>query len=137
MTAPRLIRKDKNPTISALLGVAAIQIVVGVLGWSVYGDRFGWLDWVITYSGAIYIGLSILARQYRLIAAVIGATLYGAFLVFQATRSIELLMSGPIFKVPVVILLLVALVSALRRLAAPPARAGNSGAAEAAPRPRL
>jgi hypothetical protein len=115
MSNPSGLRKDKNPTASALLGVAAIQIVVGFLGWSVYRDSFGWLDWIIMFSGAIYIALSVAARWIRLSAALIGATLYAAFLVLQAWRSTDLLMSGLIFKVPVVLLLLVAVVSALKR----------------------
>jgi len=114
------IRKDKNPTVSALLGVSAIQIVVGFLGWSVYRDSFGWLDWIIMFSGAIYIALSITARRLRLPSALIGAALYIGFLAFQAFRSADLLMTGLIFKVPIVILLLVAVASALRRLTPPP-----------------
>jgi hypothetical protein len=112
MSNPTGIRKDKNLTATALLGVAAIQIVVGFLGWSVYRDSFGWLDWIIMFSGAIYIALSVAARWLRLPAALIGATFYAAFLAFQAFRGIDWLMSGLIFKVPVVILLLV---SALQR----------------------
>ena len=119
------ISREKNATASALLGVAAIQIVVGFLGWSVYRDRFGWLDWVIMFSGAIYIVLSIAARWARLPAAVVGAALYATFLLFQASRSVDLLMTGLIFKIPVVILLLVAILSALRRSAASPASSSS------------
>lgn len=114
------IRKDKNPTASALLGVAAIQILVGFLGWSVYRDSFGWLDWIVMFSGAIYIALAVVARWLRLAVALIGAAFYAAFLAFQAFRSIDWLMSGLIFKIPVVVLLLVAVVSALKRSPAPP-----------------
>ena len=115
MSNPSGLRKDKNPTVSALLGVAAIQILVGFLGWSVYRDSFGWFDWIIMFSGAIYIALSVAARWIRLSAALIGAALYAAFLALQAFRGIDWLMSGLIFKVPVVLLLLVAVVSALQR----------------------
>src|SRR5881396_2996682 len=109
MSIPIGIRKDNNPTASALFGVAAIQGMVGV---------FGWLDWVITFSAAIYIALGIAARWVRLPAALIGVGLYAAFLAFQALRSVGLLMSGFIFKIPVVVLLLIAVVFALRRSSA-------------------
>ncbi len=120
MSIPIGIRKDKNPTASALFGVAAIQGMVGVLGWYLHSGSFGWLDWVITFSSAIYIALGIAARWVRLPVALIGVGLYAAFLAFQALRSVGLLMSGFIFKIPVVVLLLVAVVFALRRSSAPP-----------------
>jgi hypothetical protein len=112
------IRTDKNVTASALFGVAAIQILVAGIGWFLYSAQFGWIDWLITFSGAIYIALGVASRWIRLPAAVIGSVLYAAFLAFQASRSSDLLMSGLIFKIPVVILLLVAVVSALKRPAA-------------------
>jgi len=114
MSIPSGIRKDKSMTASALFGVAAIQILVGALGWFLYGESFSWIDWVIAFSGGIYIALGIAARWVRLPAAVVGAVLCATYLIFQATRSIDLLMSGLIIKIPVVILLIVATVSALR-----------------------
>jgi hypothetical protein len=109
------IRADKNVTASALFGVAAIQIILGLLGWFMYSAEFGWLDWVITFSGAIYIALGIAARWARFPATIIGAVLYAGFLTLQASRSVDLLMSGLIFKIPIVILLVVAVVFALKR----------------------
>lgn len=108
------IHKDKNITASALFGVAAIQILVGAIGWFIYNGEMGFLDRIITFSGVIYITLGIAARWVRIPAALIGAILYAAFLAFQATRSTELLMTGLIFKIPVVVLLVVAVVFALR-----------------------
>jgi len=109
------IRKDKNPTASALFGTAAIQILVAAIGYFVYSGEMGSLDRVISWSGLFYIALGIAARWLRLPAALIGAVLYAAFLGFQASRSMDLLMSGLIFKIPVVILLIVAVVFAVRR----------------------
>ena len=121
MSIPTGIRKDKNVTASALFGVAAIQILVGAIGLFLYGGELGLLDKVIAFSGGIYIALAIVARWLRVPAALVGAVLYAAFLVLQASRSMDLLMSGLIFKIPVVILLVVAVVSALRSPPAPPA----------------
>ncbi len=115
MSIPTGIRKDKNVTASALFGVAAIQIVIGAIGYFVYSGEMGLLDRIISFSGVFYIALGIAARWVRLPAAFIGAVLYAAFLAFQASRSMDLLMTGLIFKIPVVILLIVAVVFVLRR----------------------
>lgn len=109
----KFIRKDKNVTASALFGVAAIQLFIAGIDWFLHGfqfDRFGWIDWLFPLSGVIYIALGIAARRIRLLAAIIGGVLYVAFFV-----EADLLF---IFNIPVVILLLVAVVSALKR---PPA----------------
>ena len=113
----KIIRKDKNVTASALFGVAAIQIFIAAIDWFLHGfqsDRFGWIDWIFPLSGVIYIALGIAARRIRLLAAIIGGVLYAAF--FVGTSDLWF-----IFKIPVVILLLVAVVSALKR---PPAETG-------------
>lgn len=110
----KFIRKDKNVTASALFGVAAIQLIIAGIDWFLHGfqfDRFGWIDWLFPLSGVIYIALGIAARRIRLLAAIIGGMLYAAFFVGIS----DLLF---IFKIPVVILLLVGVVSALKRLPA-------------------
>ena len=84
------------------------------MGWLMYSPQFGWLDWIITVSGAIYLGLALAARWMRLPASLIGTGLYGAYLGYQALNNIDLLWRGWIIKVPIVILLLVALFSAIR-----------------------
>ena len=109
----KIIRKDKNLTASALFGVAAIQLFIAGIEWFLYGlqfSRFGWIDWLFPLSGVIYIALGIAARRIRLLAAIIGGVLYAAFFVGLP----DLLF----IKIPVVILLLFAVVSALKR---PPA----------------
>jgi hypothetical protein len=108
------MQHDKNPTASALFGVAAIQILVGLLGWFMYSPHFGWLDWIVTISGAIYIALAIAARWTRLSAAIVAAALYAVYLGYQASQNIDLLWGGWIIKVPIVILLLAALIFAIR-----------------------
>ena len=108
------IHKDKNTTASALFGVAAIQILVGAIGWFTYSGERSFLDRIIAFCGLIYITLGIAARWVRIPAALIGAILYAAFLALQATRSTELLMNGLIFKIPVGVLLVAAVVFALR-----------------------
>jgi len=108
-----IIRRDKNVTATALFGVAAIQIIIAVVNWFLHGgqlDGFTWFDWLITFSGAIYIALGIAARWIRLPAAVIGSVFYAAF--FVGISDLLVVM------IPVVILLLVAVVSALRHSAA-------------------
>ena len=114
MSIPSGIRKDKNPTASALFGVAAVQILVGALGYFLYSGEMGLFDRVVAFSGAFYIALGIAARWVRIPAALVGAFFYAAFLALQASRSMGLLMAGLLFKIPVIILLIVAVVFALR-----------------------
>jgi hypothetical protein len=47
MSIPTGIRKDKDLTASALFGVAAIQILVGGLGFFLYSGEMGLLDRII------------------------------------------------------------------------------------------
>ena len=105
--------RSSNATSSALLGVALIQGIVGLLGWWLYSFRFGPLDWVITFSFAVYVILAVWARWQAVPAAVVGAIFYGAFLVEQGLTSRELLLTGLQFKVPNVALLLFALVAGI------------------------
>ena len=115
MSLRTAIRKDKNVTASALFGVAAIQILIGAIGYALYGRVMGMLDLVISFSGIIYIILGIAAKWARLPAALIGAVLYAVFLLYQAFRGMDLLMSGLIFKIPNVVLLVVAVISGWKR----------------------
>ena len=108
-----LVRKNKNVTASALFGVAAIQIIMSVINWFLHGgqlDGFTWFDWLITFSGAIYIALGIAARWIRLPAAILGIVFYAA--IFVGISDLLIVM------IPIVILLLVAVVSALKHSAA-------------------
>ena len=113
----KIVRKDKNVTASALFGVAVIQLIIAGIDWFLHGgqfERFGWIDWLFPLSGVIYIALGIAARRIRLLAAIIGGVLYAAFFVGSSDLWF-------ILKIPVMILLLVAVVSALKR---PPAETG-------------
>ena len=109
-----MIKKDKNPVSSALFGVAGIQAVVGLLAWSIHSPGFAPIDWAITFSFAIFAALAILARRTRVPAAIIAALLYGAFLALRATISLQLLTAGLIFKIPNIVLLVVALAFAFK-----------------------
>ena len=108
-----MIRKDKNPTASLLFGAAAIQCLIGLVGWSIYSNEFGWLDWVITFAFLIYVVLGLWARWAPVVPAFLGFLLYAVFLLAQACRSVELLKTGWLFKLPMVLVLTTALVCAL------------------------
>ena len=101
-------KKYDHPVSSALMGVALIQAVVCFLGWMTYGPTFTPIDWLVTFSFILFGGLALWARKARVPAALCAAGLYGVFLLWQATCSMELLKAGMIFKVPIVILILVA-----------------------------
>ena len=103
-----IIRTDNNGTASALFGVAAIQIIIAVINWFLHGgqfDGFAWFDWLITFSGAIYIALGFAARWFRLPAAIMGIVFYVPFFALLGSELSAIL--GVIF-------LLVALMSALK-----------------------
>ena len=91
--------RDKNPACSILFGVAAIQLLIGLLGWFVHRENpnvempelkwflysfqsgaFTWLDWALTFSGAIYVILGFVARSATLPAALFAAAIYAGFL---------------------------------------------------------
>ncbi|MCK6500915.1 MAG: hypothetical protein L6Q38_15670 [Nitrospira sp.] len=112
-------------TASALFGVAAIQILIGSIGYFLYSGEMGLLDRIISFSGVFYIVLGIMARWARLPSAIVGAVLYAAFLAFQASRSMDLLMTGLVFKIPIVVLLVVAVLFALK---GPPTSSREEGA---------
>jgi hypothetical protein len=118
MKIPIAIRYDKNVTVSALFGAATLLICWGVINWFITGFELNWLGMLLCFSGFIYIALGVLARWVRLPAALVGATLYAAFLVFECflgvNHGVNLVTEGFFFKIPIVILLLVAVVSALQ-----------------------
>ena len=108
-----IIRKDKNVTASALLAVAVILMVLGGLDWILHGGlavKYSVIDLFITFSGPCYLVLGIVARRHRLPPALIGSGLYG----YMALQDLELL----VFHIPIMILLLMAVVSALKHSAA-------------------
>jgi hypothetical protein len=106
----------KNSTATALFGVAAIQAYVGFLAWWLFRDRFDWFQWVITFSAFPYIALGIAAHSFSLSAALVGAALYAAFLVVEASLyGFGMPTNGLRFTIPAVVLLVVAIVTALVR----------------------
>ena len=126
------LRRDINPTATLLFGVAALQILVGLLGCLEYGwqlddeylrdviytydrVRFDWFDWIITFNGAIYIALAVLARREGFTAALVGTGIYAVLILFQALQDRRLLMETVVIKITTAILLLLAIVFALAR----------------------
>ena len=126
-------RKGANLTASLLFGVAALQLLVGLLGWFVHSHdtdmdelrwvvysydraRFGWLDWAITFSGVIYAVFGIAACWAPLPAALAGVGIYGAFLALQSAQNSHWQSAGLVTKIPVVILLLAGVASASKHL---------------------
>ncbi len=129
---------DKNPASSILFGVASIQLLVGLVGWFDYrvnpdvdipqlkwflynfqSGSFTWADWALTFSGAIYLLLGFYARWASVAAALSAALLYAAALGMQALQGNGPPQSGAITKILVTVLLVAAVVVALRCPAAP------------------
>jgi hypothetical protein len=118
-----VIRKSKNATSSALFGIAIFQGLIGLGGWTLYSvnNHFTLVDWLVTFSGALYLLLGILARFKRLWAALIGSAIYAAYLAYQTSIGLQLLVEGfLLIKLPVIALLLYALFNALRDAKATP-----------------
>ena len=106
------LRASSNPTTSALFGVAAIQATVGLIGWFIYSPEFQPIDWIATFSFAVYFAFGVWARWRPKPATLSAALSYAAFLGVQARISLDLLFTGWIFKLPICVLLIVAFVSA-------------------------
>ncbi len=106
--------KKRNHVPVALAGVAAIQAIVGGLGWATYGPLFGPLDWAITLSFLVYVGLSVWSRWQPIAASCTGSLIYAVFLGYQATLSIALVFTGLLFKGPIVLLLTAAVTMAIK-----------------------
>ena len=107
------LRKDKHPTASLLFGVAAIQLLVALFLWSIHGPQFQWIDWAYSLNFLIFVALGIWARWLPAAAAAVGFLLYAFYLGMQAAASLEVLRSGWIFKLPVAVLLTIALICGL------------------------
>jgi hypothetical protein len=85
------------------------------LKWFLYhfqSGPFTALDWVVTFSGAIYALLAFVAYRERLPAALVGAALYAGLLVLQGAAAIR---DALVIKVLVVSLLAAAVVLALKK----------------------
>ncbi|MBM4112812.1 MAG: hypothetical protein FJ253_05470 [Phycisphaerae bacterium] len=108
------ISASRNPTAASLFGVAAIQgiVILLILG---AGRSFGdhWISILVVMSWLIYGVLGVAAFWNRLVPALTGAGLYAAFLIHQGVQSLDLMLTGLVFKVPNVLLLIVAVVGAL------------------------
>ncbi len=118
MTTYIEIRKDKNLTASALFGVAALLIYSGVIVLIIDGFDLSRLWKLACLGGFIYIPLGILARRARLPAALLGAFLYAAYLTWECFLSVKygpnLMMEDLFFKALIIVLLLMAVISALK-----------------------
>ncbi len=95
-----------------LVGAAAIQGLVGFLGWFIHSPQFSALDWVITFGGGIFLALAFVGKSKPHAASLAAMLLYSAFLIMQLSISTELLMTGWIFKLPIILLLIVGVWSA-------------------------
>jgi hypothetical protein len=103
-------------TASALIGVAAIQCVIGFFEWWKWGDYFGWANWLIAVLPAsIYFLLGIYARRSRLPAAGIGAGLCASIVAYQIYHNADEVISSLIFQIPIAVLLLLGVWFALRK----------------------
>jgi hypothetical protein len=79
------------------------------------------VDWLVTFSGALFLLLGILARFKRLWAASIGSAVYAAYLAYQTSIGLQLLLQGFLLvKLPVIVLLIYALFNAFRNVKATP-----------------
>ncbi len=102
-------------TSSALFGVAAIQALIGFMGWlGMDWKKFSWMQWTLMLSAFIFAGLGILAKKFPLLAIGLGGGLFLAYLLSQAAVSFALLTSLLVYKLPVCGLLMIGLVHALK-----------------------
>jgi hypothetical protein len=107
-------------TASALCGATAVYCVWTFLIWRKVGLHFGWAGWLIIALGVSpCLLLGIPARWARVAAPFLGVGLFAWLIVLDVlAQDANLLMSGIIFKIPIAVLLLVAVWFALRHQAA-------------------
>ena len=110
-----MIRKDKHPTASLLFGVTVIQFLVALLHWGVQGPAFNWVDWAYSLNFLVFAALAVWARHSPVVPAAIGFLLYAAYLRAQAYLGLHLLLGSLMLKLPVAILLTIALWCAIFR----------------------
>jgi hypothetical protein len=135
------LRQDTNPAARALVGIAAVQLLAGLIGlfvyrsnpdidmpelkWFVYHFQRGALtplDWVVTFSGVFYMLLAVLAYRVRLPAVLAGVATYGALLLAQGAGAVW---DAVVIKVIVVFLLILAFVVSFRRPLPPALSSGQ------------
>lgn len=119
----------KNATSKSLFVSAVVQglFTFGMFELSNRGDYDmdvmlnNWLGRMMIFGGFIFIPLGVAAYWYQRAAALIGVSFYAAFLAVQASRGAGMVVGLAILNVPMVILLVFALVCALRRPSVSPA----------------
>ena len=109
-----MIKKSKRPVSSSIYGAAAIQAVVGIMYWFIYSPLFTSIDYLFAFGFIIFLILGKIADRAPKPASVTAATLYGFYLFNQLNVSLKLFMTGLIFKIPITILLIRAIVFAFK-----------------------
>ena len=112
MSIPPDSSEGRNWAMWALFGAALGQSFLGVVGWAMNRLSFGWQDWLFSLSGGIYFGLGFAAGWMPRRASLAGAGLYAVFLAVQVLQSVAALKSGLVFKIPIALMLLVAVAAA-------------------------
>ena len=105
---------DRPQTSSALIGAAILHLVPGVMYWAVAGFQGDRSDLVRVGGSVVLLALGILARWYPLPAANTATVLYLGYLVYLAFTGMVISPLTIIMHATILILLVLALVSALR-----------------------
>jgi hypothetical protein len=105
-------------TASALVSVAAIQCAMGFLQWWKQREYFNWTtSLIVSFTVGIYLLLGYYARRSQIAAAYVGVGLYAALLGYQAYHGLVYLLNDLVFQVPTIVLLVLAVLAALRQQA--------------------
>ncbi len=105
---------DRPQTSPALIGAAILHLVPGLLFWPVTGFQGDRSDLVRVGGTAALLALGVLARWYPLPAANTATVLYLGYLVYLAFTGMVISPLTIIVHVAILILLVLALVAALR-----------------------
>ena len=117
-----MVTHPKHTPSECLFGAALVQGIVGYAGYSSFASdpRFGLTEWIITFGGAIFLALSLVSRMAPRTASLSALALFLLYLGYQASISYDRATSGLIFKTPILILLVWALISSMRMSKPPP-----------------
>ena len=115
----RLFKKDNNSTSNALIGSAVLFLVPGVIYWSIHGVKLDLNDWVRIIGSAALLGMGIAARWTPLVPAIVCLVLYAALVGLQLVQGTATGLIVWILQGTTLLLLLIALVAAVRRRSEP------------------
>ena len=117
----RLVTNEQHQTSKSIIGAAVLFLVPGLLAWSITGLNFDVGDWIVILGCTLLLGMGIWARWMPLPPAIMCLAIYGGLVGLQFLNGVKLGTIRSIVEGAIFLLLVFALVAALRSKSVPPA----------------